>query len=193
MQYWIKVAGTGDNPFDRGDWATRSNEWVREYGPAAIPQAGTRVPGRPIHSVCGWLPCLLRRGTDLRRRGSADRATAESARALAVAGRSTDPHQRTSARALPHDHRHRRRAAVAATAIPHPPGRGTREASRGAHHERRSSVRSPRCALDRCRRMTTHRMQEAVGSCGGKRPGLRSRFCVHAHQYPLRRTRPGER
>jgi hypothetical protein len=46
MQYWIKVAGTGDNPFDRGDWATRSNDWVREYGPAAMFPKRARVsPG----------------------------------------------------------------------------------------------------------------------------------------------------
>jgi hypothetical protein len=52
---------TGDNPFDRGDWATRSKRVGAGLPGCDVPEASTRVTGRPIHSVCGWLPRLLRR------------------------------------------------------------------------------------------------------------------------------------
>jgi hypothetical protein len=33
---WIKVAGTGDSPFDHGDWALRHRSWTREFGPVSM-------------------------------------------------------------------------------------------------------------------------------------------------------------
>src|SRR5688500_5659186 len=32
MAYWLKVTGTGEEPHDRPDWATRHEAWRRQYG-----------------------------------------------------------------------------------------------------------------------------------------------------------------
>jgi hypothetical protein len=36
MGYWLKVAGTGENPFDRGDWAARHQSWRNSHGVAEM-------------------------------------------------------------------------------------------------------------------------------------------------------------
>ena len=39
MQHWIKVTGTGENPFDTDDWRPRRDAWRREQGPiSAFPR-----------------------------------------------------------------------------------------------------------------------------------------------------------
>lgn len=46
MRYWIKVAGTGDAPFDRGDWYSRSENWRREWGDFSMfPRRPRVAPG----------------------------------------------------------------------------------------------------------------------------------------------------
>lgn len=49
MTYWLKIAGTGDRPFEDGDWTSRREGWHRQYGEVTmfprVPsmQAGDRM------------------------------------------------------------------------------------------------------------------------------------------------------
>jgi hypothetical protein len=36
MAYWLKVTGTGEEPFDRRDWAVRHESWRRQYGSVSM-------------------------------------------------------------------------------------------------------------------------------------------------------------
>jgi hypothetical protein len=39
VQHWMKVTGTGGNPFDTDDWRPRRDAWRREHGPiSAFPR-----------------------------------------------------------------------------------------------------------------------------------------------------------
>ena len=36
VRYWLMVNGTGDRPFDDGDWAARRRQWVEEHGEVSM-------------------------------------------------------------------------------------------------------------------------------------------------------------
>jgi len=45
-RYWLKVNGTGDRPFDDGDWSRRRREWVRRHGEVSMfPRVPSIEPG----------------------------------------------------------------------------------------------------------------------------------------------------
>jgi hypothetical protein len=46
MYYWLKINGTGDSPFDDGDWAARRRRWFREHGEVSMfPRVPSIEPG----------------------------------------------------------------------------------------------------------------------------------------------------
>ena len=45
MQYWIKVAGTGDNPFDRGDWRRAATSGCGSTALLRFPRRARVSPG----------------------------------------------------------------------------------------------------------------------------------------------------
>jgi hypothetical protein len=46
MTYWLKIAGTAKEPYDRGDWAPRHQGWRDRYGEAQMfPRRPSVTPG----------------------------------------------------------------------------------------------------------------------------------------------------
>src|SRR4051794_36141172 len=46
MSYWLKINGTGDSPFDDGDWFKRKRRWVGDYGQVSMfPRVPSIEPG----------------------------------------------------------------------------------------------------------------------------------------------------
>jgi hypothetical protein len=46
VAYWLKVNGTGDSPFDDGDWFRRRRRWVGDYGEVSMfPRVPSIEPG----------------------------------------------------------------------------------------------------------------------------------------------------
>src|SRR3954470_15520207 len=45
MSYWLKINGTGDSPFDDGDWFKRKRRWVDDHGQVSMfPRVPTIEP-----------------------------------------------------------------------------------------------------------------------------------------------------
>src|SRR4051794_32549596 len=46
LGYWLKINGTGDSPFDDGDWLRRRSRWVGDYGEVSMfPRVPSIEPG----------------------------------------------------------------------------------------------------------------------------------------------------
>jgi hypothetical protein len=46
VRHWLKVNGTGDSPYDDGDWARRREGWTRRYGEVSMfPRVPTIAAG----------------------------------------------------------------------------------------------------------------------------------------------------
>src|SRR3954452_18503663 len=46
MSYWLKINGTGDSPFDDGDWSKRKRRWVGDHGQVSMfPRVPSIEPG----------------------------------------------------------------------------------------------------------------------------------------------------
>ena len=54
-RYWIKVAGTGDNPAMHGDWAVGHHKWARQYGHVSMFPRRPRIErgDRMVHYAAG--------------------------------------------------------------------------------------------------------------------------------------------